>query len=191
MNNFENNALTRDNFEELLKWLDEDREAAGNTYESIRVKLQLFFNAKGCMHSEELADETIDRVLCKVDVLQNTYRGNPINYFMGVAKNVFREYTRRKTYSQLPKHIADSMDYQDHEAELLDFCLQISLSRISPEQRSFILDYYSGNKSEKVNRRKQISQNLNINRRTMRVQAHRIRSKIQTMFFENLNEVYR
>jgi DNA-directed RNA polymerase specialized sigma24 family protein len=188
MTKFDNNTLNRNNFEDLLKWLDEDREAAGNKYESIRVKLQYFFGAKGCTHSEELADETIDRVLSKVEVLQNNYCGDPINYFFGVAKNVFREYKRRTTYSQLPKHFADSMNSQNHEAELLDFCLQMSLNRIPPEQRRFILDYYSGTKSEKINRRMQISQNLNINRRTLRVQAYRIRSKIQTMFFENLNQ---
>lgn len=53
-------------FEQLLAWLDEDRELAGKKYEEIRFRLINLFIARGCRISEELADKTIDRVARKV-----------------------------------------------------------------------------------------------------------------------------
>ena len=50
-------------FEQLLSVLDADRDRAGERYEVIRRKLLKFFEWRGCQRPDELADQTIDRVL--------------------------------------------------------------------------------------------------------------------------------
>src|SRR5690242_3335578 len=82
-------------FGELLDWLGPDPETAGQTYELIRHKLITLFRCRGCAVPEELADETINRVIRKLPQIKPDYHGNPIRYFYGVAKKVYKEYLRR------------------------------------------------------------------------------------------------
>lgn len=181
--------LTEHNFEMLLEWLNEDREIAGQKYELIRFKLKKFFYARGCTHAEELADETIDRVIKKIDVLQKNYCGKPILYFNGVAKNVFFEYTRKKNEKELPQNLTDHSQFDNKQLENLYFCLTKSLNQIPLEQRRFILEYYSGEKKDKMQRCQQISRDKNITYPAMRVQAYRIRNKLQKVFQKNFNNL--
>lgn len=182
-------ALTRCNFEMLLNWLDDDREIAGQKYEAIRFRLQNFFYLKGCAHTEELADETIDRVMKKVEILQSTYIGNPALYFTGVAKKVFLEYKRRRTENELPVNLKDLRQFENNEIENLHFCLNKSLNQIPAKQREFIIEYYSGAKNDKIQRCRQISPNKNISQQAIRVQAFRIRAKLQRVFLKNLSQI--
>lgn len=185
--NLNETILTQRNFEMLLNWLNEDREIAGHKYESIRFTLKKFFYARGCTHAEELADETIDRVLKKIEVLQKTFIGNPILYFMGVAKYIFLEYTKKDFEKELSPNLTDKDWFNDDETERLYFFLDKSLKKIPTKERKFILEYYSGNKKNKCQRRKQMSRNLNITNKTMHVQAFRIRTKLHKIFMENLD----
>ena len=77
--------LTQENFDQLLAWLDPNREQAGRRYEDIRRKLVKIFVSRGCIIAEELADETINRVAMKVHEIVDTYTGDPALYFYGVA----------------------------------------------------------------------------------------------------------
>src|SRR5580700_5918445 len=56
-------TLTRESLEVFLNYLDADRERAGEKYETIRQKLLTLFRCNGCWTAEDLADETIDRVI--------------------------------------------------------------------------------------------------------------------------------
>lgn len=179
--------LTKSNFENLLEWLSRDREIAGQKYEAIRFKLKKFFYAKGCTHAEELADETIDRVIKKIDFLQKNYCGEPILYFLAVAKKVFLEYTRKICERELPENIADRRQFYSNEMENLFLCLNESLNQIPSEQRRFILEYYSGEKKDKMQRCQQLSQDKHISYPAMRVQAYRIRNKLQKVFLKKFN----
>lgn len=178
--------LTKHNFETLLEWLNTDREIAGQKYETIRFRLKKFFYGRGCTHAEELADETIDRVIKKIDFLQNNYCGEPILYFQAVAKKVFLEYTRKQKEKELPENLADHSRFDNREIEDLYSCLTESLNQIPAQQRRFILEYYSGEKKDKMQRCQQISRDKNITYPAMRVQAYRIRNKLQKVFQKNL-----
>ena len=57
----------KDPFDELLEWLDPDREKAGRRYEAIRAGLIRMYVARGVSDAEYYADETIDRVARKID----------------------------------------------------------------------------------------------------------------------------
>ena len=54
--------LTKESFDTLLAWLDANPDAAARKYEQIRTRLIKIFVCRGCLESEDLADETIDRV---------------------------------------------------------------------------------------------------------------------------------
>src|SRR4051794_17203645 len=88
--------LNSEGFDSLLEWLDPDRERAGAKYEEIRRRLVKIFMGRACSSAEDLADETINRVTLKLGEIKSDYRGEPERYFYAVARNVAREYLRRK-----------------------------------------------------------------------------------------------
>ena len=85
-------VLTQDAFDTLLSWLDSDRDRAGTKYETIRLRLIKSFTCRGCWEAEELADETINRVVSRVPELAGEYRGDPALYFYGVSQRIQLEY---------------------------------------------------------------------------------------------------
>src|SRR5689334_23839809 len=62
-------------FQELLDWLAPDPETAGQQYELIRQKLIALFQCRACAFPDELADETINRVVRKLPQIKPNYVG--------------------------------------------------------------------------------------------------------------------
>src|ERR1044072_6747769 len=87
--------LTQDAFDKFLTWLNPNREQAATKYEEVRRKLIKIFACRGCAEAEDLADETINRVIRKMQELIDSYVGDPALYFYGVARNVHLEYVRK------------------------------------------------------------------------------------------------
>ena len=58
--------ITPDKFAGFLAWLAPDAETAGVEYERLRFRLINFFANRNCRFAEDLADETINRVLLKI-----------------------------------------------------------------------------------------------------------------------------
>src|SRR5512139_2426939 len=78
--------LSPELFDSFLAWLHPDREQAGRRYEGIRLRLIKIFTCRGCSCPEDLADETINRVIVKLPRILQSYRGDPGCYFGGVAR---------------------------------------------------------------------------------------------------------
>jgi DNA-directed RNA polymerase specialized sigma24 family protein len=96
---------TQEAFDKLLEWLDPDRERAAEKYQKIHTRLIGIFSNHGCADPEKLADETIDRVIAKMDSLSVNYEGEPTRYFYGVARNILKEdLKRRNTHEPLAEH---------------------------------------------------------------------------------------
>src|SRR5262245_4973774 len=64
--------LTKEDFDRFLTWLHPDREQAGQKYEEIRRRLVIIFNARRCPEAEDLADETINRVIRRAQKMADT-----------------------------------------------------------------------------------------------------------------------
>ena len=175
-------ASNRSDFDKLLAWIGRPGQEPGEVYEDIRARLMKMFYARGCRDAEELTDETIERVTHKVDFLIRSYDGNPRYYFYGVAKNVFREYTRQPKLSDLPIHLTQDQD-NDHEwLEKRDRCLMEGLAKLSEEDRNFILQYYQGEKAEKIANRQRMMLEHELSPQAIRVKAHRIRVRLLGYF---------
>ncbi len=86
---FTKKEFTQEAFDQLLAWLNSDREQAGKKYEEIRKRLITIFTCRGCLIPEDLTDETIDRVVMKIPDLAGSYVGDPALYFYGVANMSF------------------------------------------------------------------------------------------------------
>lgn len=163
-------------FKNLLRWLDPDHEKAIAGYFSIRRGLVKMFEVRGCMDAEELADETIDRVVRKAEMLVETYQGEPAAYFYGVAKNVFRESTRRRKLEELPEHYAEAAPQPDSNEQFE--CLDKCLGELSGEDRRLILGYYSFEKGEKADTRRTMAESLGMTVNHLRIRAFRVRDAL-------------
>jgi DNA-directed RNA polymerase specialized sigma24 family protein len=177
-------VLTQDAFDGLLAWLDPDREIAGRKYETIRIRLIKLFICRGCAEAEELADETINRVLAKVNQIKNEYVGEPILYFYGTGRNVYREYQRKCVARQADVPIESACDHSallaitgDVEPEYQ--CLERCLDRLPSTSRKLVLEYYQQEKQAKIDYRKRLADEMGIAVNALRIRAYRIRRALE------------
>src|SRR5882672_8434992 len=54
-------------FSRFLTWLDEGVDSGGETYLEMRRRLVSYFDRKRCVSPDELADETLSRVVRRLD----------------------------------------------------------------------------------------------------------------------------
>lgn len=162
--------LTREMFEQLLAWLDKDRDLAGVRYEEIRFQLIKIFVSHECTDSEELADETINRVARRVKDIAATYVGNPEPYFYGVARMVYLEYLRRK-----PAPLTNSISQETEDDDRKYECLQQCIEGLTQKNRDIIMAYYGDGKQINADRRKELAEQLDLEPNALWVRAHRIR----------------
>lgn len=177
--------LTQEAFDSLLVWLNPDREQAGSRYEQIRLRLIKIFVCRGCGEPEELADETINRVIRRLPEIKEGYEGDPALYFYGVAQNVHLEYTRRKRVpADLPAKL-EPCEESEQEYECLERCMQ----NLSPQNRELVIQYYQDEKRAKIDNRRELAERLGIALNAVRIRAHRIRATLQECVRQCLGEV--
>ena len=175
-------TLTEEALEGLLACLDPDRALASDKYEQVRRKLIKFFGWRGCPFPDELADETINRVARKIDD-GLTLSGDSIHrYFHGVARMLAKEAFKRRSREQLEVSLrfplfVGGADEDDRQARLER--LQRYLDGLSPEESELLLQYYRGEKSEKIHNRKELADRLNIPMNALRIRIHRLRGKLE------------
>jgi hypothetical protein len=83
-------ALTREALSQFSR-LDGDPDKAGEKYEAIRLRLAKFFDWRGAHFPDQLADETINRVIRKVESGETA---GDRTILLGVARLVFLESLR-------------------------------------------------------------------------------------------------
>jgi len=167
-------VLTQESFETLLAWLSPDRDEAGKRYENIRVRLIKIFACRGCSESEDLADETINRVTRKLSEIQDTFTGDPALYFYGVANKVHLEYLRKK-----PKPVPLPSPPDPERLEQEYACLEKCVEQLTSTNRTIMLQYYREEKRAKIEHRKQLADQLGIALNALRIRAHRLRTVLQ------------
>lgn len=165
-------SLSQDNFDELLAWLHPDREQAGKIYEDIRQRLIKVFIYRGSSIAEDLADETINRVAKKVHEIRSTYIGDPTLYFHGVARYVYLEYVKQAPAPLPPVLISEPEEAEESELEYI--CLEQCMRRLTPDNRKLVIEYFQDEKRAKIERRKELTQRLNISLNALRIRAHRV-----------------
>ena len=173
-------ALTQEAFDDLLAWLNPDRETAGKKYEDIRKRLIRIFMHRGCTSAEDLADKTINKVARKVHEIKGYYVGDPALYFCGVAKNVYAEYS--KTLVELPvmpEIISAPVPDEPDESEAAHNCLDRCLQKMTPRDRELLLTYYREERGAKIEQHKEMSRQLGISVNALRIIICRLRASFK------------
>lgn len=174
-------TLTQDAFDKLLIFFGGgDREGGSEKYLEIRSNLTRFFEWRGCPFPEDHADETMNRVAKKVAEGEEIL--NPSGYAMGVARLLLLEILkgRQREQSALTEMGQSSEIYDaDDDGEGRLTCLRNCLQTLSPDNRELILQYYQGEKSEKIQNRKKLIERLGIPVNTLRMRALRLRERLQ------------
>lgn len=172
--------LTPESFDGMLVWLDRDRDLAGKKYEQIRSALIKRFGQLGCREPEELANETVDRVARKLPRVMARYVGAPEPYFFSVAYYVYKEHLRRPIIMSLANTDYSSPDPPNpeemFEKELLDSCLRECMEKLDLAKREMIIEYYQGERKDKIRTRQKLAERLGIKLPNLRLKAQRIRS---------------
>jgi len=166
-------ALTQQSFDELLGWLNPDRELAGQIYVRIRARLTKIFVSRGTANPEDLADATINRVARKLPEIQPIYVGDPENYFKAVVRFILQESYKREKAPVVAIPLPDPLN---SDAEMDLDCLDRSLSELSAEDRTMMIEYYRYSGHEKIEHRKVLAEQMGIGLNPLRIRACRLRS---------------
>ncbi|MBZ5521189.1 MAG: hypothetical protein LAP21_02915 [Acidobacteriia bacterium] len=176
-------TLSSSGFDNLLLYLDQDRERAGAKYEELRHKLMRFFISRRCMPEDELADQTLDRVARK---LENSQVQNLAAFVWGVAKIVVLEFRRRpqevsmedlQPGDQLKTEHAERYIITREETRRQEEYLWKCIRELSPSDQRVLLgyDYRARGREDK----RQLAKRFGYSEQGLRTRAHRVRRKFE------------
>jgi len=186
-------APTQGSFQDFLHWLDQGVDSGGEKYLEMHRRLAAYFDRKNCLTADELADETLARVAQKLQEKGEITDLSPAHYCYVTAKFVFLEYLRHAKlgragldeFSVSKQPGSDSVvaapsvgDGSDDQEQLLS-CLDRCLKKLSAADSELILEYYQGEKHEKIQRRRELGVRLGLSANALTIRACRIRTKVE------------
>ena len=169
-------TLNRKAFDQLLESLAPDRESAGHAYERLRKRLVKFFAWERCAEPESCADETLNRIAHTLD------RGEEIRkmdqYALGVARLVLLEArTQERKLAAAAAHVS-AMPAPAGEEQALAY-LERCLEALPLAKRALLVEYYRGSGKFRIENRRRMAQELNIDRNALRNRAMRLRERVE------------
>jgi DNA-directed RNA polymerase specialized sigma24 family protein len=179
-------------FRQFLIWLDDGVDSGGERYLEMRRRLVRYFDRRNCSSSDDLAEETLNRVARKLEEKGEIVGASPAHYCYIVAKFVFLEFGRRSEHHQTSLDQAHGSglvmaslgvpsrpDVETVAKEKLFDCLERCLRKLQIEDRELILDYYRGEVRAKIERRSKLAGRLGLTMNALSIRACRIRSKLE------------
>ena len=181
--------LTQEAFDLLLAHLDPDRDRAGEKYLILRLKLERYFEWRGCLYPEDHTDETINRVCRRLS--EGEVVTDIASYAYGVARMLLLEILKerqreRAALEQLPPP-SEPEDETQQQSRLERF--ESCLAELPSEDRNLIVSYYRGEKREKIENRKQLAETEGIPLNALRIRTHRIRERLEQCIKKTLNRL--
>jgi RNA polymerase sigma factor (sigma-70 family) len=183
---------TQSAFRDLLNWFDEGVESGGEKYLEMHRRLVSYFTRKNCLSPDDLADETLTRVLRRLEEVGAIPDMPAARYCYITARFVFLEYLRRAEHRQISLDALPGSRYTaaglaappepDDEfnvrAKRLD-CLEHCLQKLNPDHRELISEYYHGERQAKIERRRELAARLGLTMNALTIRACRIREKLE------------
>jgi DNA-directed RNA polymerase specialized sigma24 family protein len=184
-------APTSSAFRHFLIWLDQGVDSGGEKYLEMRRRLVAYFDRKHCLSPDELADETLNRVVRRLEE-EGAITDAPPRYCYIVAKFVFLEYLRRPEHHQtslsalkspqlaksdlaVPFGQGDETAAREKRLACLDQCL----SQLQAPDRELILEYYRGELRLKIEHRRKLASRFGVTANALGIRACRIRLKLE------------
>jgi|ERR1051325_2021029 RNA polymerase sigma factor (sigma-70 family) len=159
-------------FVRLFQLLEPNAESIEVGFQQCRFKLFKFFAWRNCEDSENLADETISRLINSVRAGQEISSETPYNYVYGIAVNVFKEYLRKKKKYPAVIDIDEVADIAVSATE--SDCKQQCLQQLSREKRELLERYYLDPED-----REAIAQAEGLSLNALRLKIYRIKSGLK------------
>ena len=154
----------------------------------MRRRLVAYFDRKNCEHPDDLADETLNRVMRRFQEESSISDTPPARYCYIVAKFVFLEHLRRPRRADSDLELLERISANGNPApsagepkkdeSLLD-CLDCCLKKLDPRDRALILEYYVGEQRAKIESRRNIAAKLGLTMNAVSIRACRIREKLE------------
>jgi RNA polymerase sigma factor (sigma-70 family) len=171
--------LTGEALEKFLATLDPDSHRAGEKYEALRESLISFFDWQGGLSPEDLCDETLNRVVKKID--EGEAVQNVPAYCRGVARLVLLEYrkgaaARRADVEELASLPAPApIESGDERRDWLENCLR----ELPVDARQLVLQYYKEDRQQKIDARAALAEKLGIPLNALRSRVQRLRDRLE------------
>lgn len=187
-------------FNRFLAWLHTDRDLAGEKYVTIWNGLIQYFGRKtchqdfNCSHTEELTQETLDRVIFKIDENVGKYPGAPERCIYGYAKNVRREHLRDKQAQPMESDLVDCPDDRREESNQKErrvHCLEQCLRQLPENDRNIVIKYFGCSGREGIERRSQLAKDHGMTSGNLAVKALRLKKKLHQCIEECLKKIFR
>jgi RNA polymerase sigma factor (sigma-70 family) len=177
------NPLQPQQFEALLRLFSDNRDEAGKFYEALRRRLVRFFLNKHCAHAEQLADLTLNRVATKADTFDPARNVRPSTFVFGFASKVYLEYLKRPERADVPLESGDidrteAPDAPETNEAGFD-CLDACLLKLAPEDRELVIKYYSKERAERIELRRQLAEFLGVSQDALHVRVFRLRKALR------------
>ena len=177
----------------LLSFFDSDPVTASEKLLRCRQKLIRRFSAERCHDPEDLANETLRRVLDALN--KNPLRlTTAIEHFIsGFARNIIHEDAKHPRHKEDPldeMSSADEPQTNPLDALLIAFsedknllrCLKLCLEQFNPQDRSTLIQYYSTELGEKAKTaRRDISSRLGLTSRQLIKRAYTLRVRLELL----------
>ena len=165
---------TREEFDKLLLWLDPNCDEAGNKLNLIHRRMTKILVSRGCVDAETLADEVVNRVAVRVEIVRNGY-SDPLRCFIGFLGKVYKEYLREQHKESHARPPEPPRPAEDLERE--DQCLRKCLEELNPHERNVVVRYFQGEKGQRIIERQKLAAELNLTANALRIQAFRLRKR--------------
>jgi DNA-directed RNA polymerase specialized sigma24 family protein len=174
--------LTSEAFSKFLTKLAPTLEKGGEKYEELRHQLIKLFEWRGSHIADELADETLNRVVRKIDEGEELEK-NVTALAVGIAHYVFLESLKRPDNNRAEMkesfYLAMPSELRDEDDDLWLNCLRECMHSLSEENRQLIIEYYQREKRAKIDHRRRLAAELNLSPNTLISRARRIRDKLK------------
>jgi hypothetical protein len=174
---------TGEELEKLLAWFDSDREKAAVKFQSINARLIRVFASRGCIDSDSLADEVMNRVAVRIDTVITKYP-DPVCCCLAFIDHVYHEWYRDQCRKANAKPRPSPRPAEELERE--DECLKQCLETVTKPDRDLFEHYFQSEK--RIEPRKRLALELALTANALRIRAHRIRKQLRQCLIECLGE---
>lgn len=155
----------------------------------MRRRLVAYFDRKNCLSSDELADETLNRVARRLDEEGTIVSEAPAKYCYITARFVFLESLRDPVGAHVPlddviarqgaRFIDPGVDEEAVLRESAMNCLDRCAAELPAADRQIILNYYLGAQRVKIDNRRRMAERLGMTANALTIRACRIRAKLE------------
>ena len=173
-------SATAAGFARLFARLGADEDTAAAEYQRLRLTLVKFFDWRGGWPPDECADETLDRLIAKLetDAAIDDVRG----YAHGIARLVLLERLRRQAQSPIHEGADPSAVqglWSPEPVRPLHECFERCLAGLPAEKQALVVEYYVADGQTKIDNRRRLARSLRISDNALRSRVLRLRDRLE------------